>query len=59
LKDDQEAIRAGVEDCLYSGDLCLVEWPERASRIFPEKTLGVFLELQDEKTRKITVPSLP
>jgi tRNA threonylcarbamoyladenosine biosynthesis protein TsaE len=58
LKDEREAIRAGVEDCIYSGDICLVEWPERAPGIFPEETLGIFLELLDQKTRKIRVPSL-
>ncbi len=58
LKDEQEAIRAGVEDCLYSGEICLVEWPERAPGIFPEDTLEIFLEIQDENTRKIRVPSL-
>jgi len=25
LNDEQEAIRAGIEDCLYSGDTCLLE----------------------------------
>src|SRR6516162_11457218 len=35
LKDEDEAIRAGVEDCLYSEEICLVEWPERAPGIFP------------------------
>jgi tRNA threonylcarbamoyladenosine biosynthesis protein TsaE len=59
LKDEREAIRAGVEDCIYSGAICLVEWPERAPGIFPEKTLGIFLELLDQITRKIRVPSLP
>jgi len=57
LKDEQEAIRAGVEDCLYSGAICLVEWPDRAPGIFPDQTLEVFLDLQDENTRKIRVPS--
>jgi tRNA threonylcarbamoyladenosine biosynthesis protein TsaE len=59
IKDEQEAIRAGVEDCLYSGDICLVEWPDRAPRIFPDNTLDVFFDTLDEKTRKIRVPSLP
>jgi tRNA threonylcarbamoyladenosine biosynthesis protein TsaE len=58
LKDDQEAIRAGVEDCLYSGAICLVEWPDRAPGIFPEHALEVFLDLQDKNTRKIRVPAL-
>ena len=40
LKDEEEAIRAGVEDCLYSGEICLVEWPDRAPGIFPADTLG-------------------
>ena len=58
LKDEQEALRAGVEDCLYSGAICLVEWPERAPGILPEDTLGISLEMLDEKTRKITAPSV-
>jgi tRNA threonylcarbamoyladenosine biosynthesis protein TsaE len=58
LKDEQEAIRAGVEDCLYSGEICLVEWPERAAGIFPGDTLHVFMEIKDANTRIIRVPAL-
>ncbi len=54
LQDTEEAIRAGVEDCLYSGEICLVEWPERAPLIFPESTLAVYLDTLDEFTRKIS-----
>ena len=53
LKDEEEAIRAGVEDVLYSGDICLVEWPERARDIFPPDTVHVQLEVLDPDTRKI------
>jgi tRNA threonylcarbamoyladenosine biosynthesis protein TsaE len=53
LKDEEEAIRAGVEDCLYSGEICLVEWPDRAPGIFPEDSFGVLLETINELTRKI------
>jgi tRNA threonylcarbamoyladenosine biosynthesis protein TsaE len=55
LKDEEEAIRAGVEDVLYSGDLCLVEWPDRAPGIFPPETIQLRLEVIDPDTRKITV----
>jgi tRNA threonylcarbamoyladenosine biosynthesis protein TsaE len=58
LKDEDEAIRAGVEDCLYSGEICLVEWPGRAPGIFPEETLAISLELLDQNTRKIRAPTL-
>jgi tRNA threonylcarbamoyladenosine biosynthesis protein TsaE len=35
LKDEEEAFRAGVEEVFYSGDICLVEWPEKAAALFP------------------------
>jgi tRNA threonylcarbamoyladenosine biosynthesis protein TsaE len=54
LKDEEEAIWAGVEDVLYSGSLCLVEWPDRAPDIFPPETVHVRLEVLDPDTRKIT-----
>ena len=54
LKDEEEAIRAGVEDCLFSGFICLVEWPEKAPSI-PDTAVHVFLELVDEKTRSIKI----
>jgi tRNA threonylcarbamoyladenosine biosynthesis protein TsaE len=53
LKNEEEAVRAGVEDCLYSGEICLVEWPDRAPGIFPDDSFGVLLETINERTRKI------
>jgi tRNA threonylcarbamoyladenosine biosynthesis protein TsaE len=58
LRDEEEAIRAGVEDCLYSGEICLVEWPDRAPGIFPADTLGIKLEMLDSGSRKLLVPSV-
>ena len=55
LKDEEEAIRTGVEDCLYSGNICLVEWPEKAPGIFPENTVHVFLEVVDSITRRLKI----
>jgi tRNA threonylcarbamoyladenosine biosynthesis protein TsaE len=53
LKDEEEAQRAGVEDVLHSGHICLVEWPERAPGIFPEDTVQVILEILPEEMRRI------
>jgi len=53
LRDEDEAIRAGVEDCLYSGNICLVEWPEKAPGIFPETTLHVHVDFVDNNTRRL------
>jgi tRNA threonylcarbamoyladenosine biosynthesis protein TsaE len=58
LRDEEEALRAGVEDCLYSGDICLVEWPEKAAGIFPTGTVHVYIEPVDKARRKIHVKAL-
>jgi tRNA threonylcarbamoyladenosine biosynthesis protein TsaE len=55
LKDEEEARLAGVEDCLYSGNICLVEWPEKAETLFPSGTLHVFITLVDTETRKLHI----
>jgi tRNA threonylcarbamoyladenosine biosynthesis protein TsaE len=55
LKDEEEALRAGVEDVLYSGDLCLVEWPERAPGIFPPGTIDLRIRVIDRDIREIIV----
>ena len=55
LKDEEEALRAGVEDVLYSGDLCLVEWPDRAPGIFPPGTIGLKIQAIDRDIREIIV----
>ena len=55
LKDEEEAIRAGVEDCLYSDHICFDEWPEKAPGIFPNDTVRVFIEVIDSETRHLTI----
>ena len=55
LKDEREATQAGVEDCLYSGEICLVEWPEKAPGIFPPNTSHIFIDVVDSVTRNLRV----
>ena len=55
LKDKEEAIQAGVEDCLYSDHLCLVEWPERSPGIFPDDTVHVYIDTIDSSLRRIRI----
>lgn len=59
IKDAVEAVQAGVEDCLFSGFLCLVEWPERIEELLPDKTNRVFLSLESSGKRicKLEKPS--
>ena len=53
IKDENEAVQAGVEDCLYSGNTCFVEWPDKAPGLFPEETLHVVISSAGDNTRKL------
>ncbi len=53
LKNEEEAIQAGVEDSLFSGNLCLVEWPEIAKGLLPENTLNIYIEAINSSLRRL------
>jgi tRNA threonylcarbamoyladenosine biosynthesis protein TsaE len=59
LRDEQEIIQAGVEDCIYSGNICFIEWPEKAPHLLDNSVMHVFIELSSEEERivKLLLPS--
>jgi tRNA threonylcarbamoyladenosine biosynthesis protein TsaE len=57
LKSAAEGIDAGMEDILYSGEYCLVEWPSKAPEIIPGRRLQLSLRVCGHDTRHLTVVS--
>jgi len=55
LKDEEEALQAGIEDALLSNNYCLVEWPERISGLLPDNTLHLKIKTIDGDRREISV----
>lgn len=55
INDEEEAIQAGIEDVLYSGDYCMVEWPEKIPALLPDDALKLHLETINELKRRITI----
>jgi tRNA threonylcarbamoyladenosine biosynthesis protein TsaE len=55
LKDEEEVVQAGVEDCIYSGWVCMVEWAEKAPGLFDENTVHVYIEPVSAIERKVEV----
>ncbi|MCX8019744.1 MAG: tRNA (adenosine(37)-N6)-threonylcarbamoyltransferase complex ATPase subunit type 1 TsaE [Chitinophagaceae bacterium] len=55
IKDEEEAIRAGMEDVLHSGHLCFAEWPEKAPGIFPPDKVNVLIQIVENNKRRISV----
>lgn len=55
LKDEEEALAAGVEDCFYSGSLCFTEWPEKTPHLFPENTVRCSLTIKGNNERLLQI----
>lgn len=49
-----EAVDIGLYDYLYSGNLCIMEWPENIEELLPEESLQIKIEVAPDMSRKIT-----
>lgn len=50
----EEAIDLGCEEYLYSGNLCLIEWPEMIEPLLPPHTIRVHIQEQPDHTRVVS-----
>ena len=55
LEGSFQAWDLGIEEQLTSNDVCVIEWADRASDIFPEESLWIYLtHNQNNDSRNIT-----
>jgi tRNA threonylcarbamoyladenosine biosynthesis protein TsaE len=55
LKDLNEAIEIGIDEYIYSGNTCLIEWPQCIeSLIFDEKCLAIEILAPEPDSRTIS-----
>lgn len=59
LERADEAVQAGVEDAVYSGGICMVEWPEKAPGLFDETAAHVYIEPQAPDAPRLVRIELP
>ncbi|UNY98152.1 tRNA (adenosine(37)-N6)-threonylcarbamoyltransferase complex ATPase subunit type 1 TsaE [Zhouia spongiae] len=52
LESEDEAYDIGLEDYLYTDNLCLIEWPEKIKNLLPEDATNIILTkvLDDKRT---------
>lgn len=55
IEQISEALDIGVDEYFYSGDLCLIEWPERIKELIPEQHLEISIKLVGDIGREITL----
>ena len=54
IKKEQEVLDIGYEDYVYSGNLCLMEWPELVVDLLPEETVKVAIVEESDGGRLLT-----
>jgi tRNA threonylcarbamoyladenosine biosynthesis protein TsaE len=53
IKNEEEAMDIGVEDYLYSGERCFIEWASKIANLLPSKYLKISIEVSEDGVREI------
>lgn len=48
-----EAVDLGLDDYFYSGNLCLIEWPENIGELLPDETQKVRIMVNPDGSRTV------
>lgn len=54
LNSEEEAYDIGIEEMIYSENICFIEWPTHISHLLPEDTVWIKIRLNDSLDRVIT-----
>ena len=55
LKSETEALDMGIDDYLYSGNWCFIEWSEKIPNLIPSEHSTINIELLENGNRKLTL----
>ncbi|MBS5797940.1 MAG: tRNA (adenosine(37)-N6)-threonylcarbamoyltransferase complex ATPase subunit type 1 TsaE [Dysgonomonas mossii] len=51
----EEVFDFGYEDYFYSGSLCFIEWPEKVDTLLPKDTVNVYVKVQEDGSREVSL----
>lgn len=55
INNVEEALDLGYEEYFYSGEFCLVEWPEKIEPLLPEDAMTVTITVGEDEHRCFTI----
>ncbi len=55
LKTESEALDMGIDEYLFSGNWCFIEWSERIPNLIPDAHSIINIELLENGNRKLTL----
>lgn len=59
LNSEEEAFDIGIEEMIYGGGICFIEWPDKVLHLLPENTLFVKIRLNEDLNRVFTWEAVP
>lgn len=58
IKNLQEAYDIGYEEYFYSGNICLIEWPEKIASLLPEHYIKIEIITLGENDRLLSISKI-
>ena len=55
LNSEEEAYDVGLEEMLYSGGYCFIEWPDKIPNLLPENTIWTKIQTNENGERTISI----
>lgn len=55
LNSEEEAYDMGIDEYFYSGNLCLIEWPEKTPGLIPLDNTVIYLDVLPDGRRRLTI----
>ena len=55
LNDTSELFDLGYEEYFYSGNLCFIEWPEKAEHLLPEDCVRIYISVLSDGARILSI----
>ena len=53
IRNNSEAMNIGLEDYLYSGEICIMEWPENVEDLLPDETIRIRISVGEDLSRDL------
>ncbi|MCH2230184.1 MAG: tRNA (adenosine(37)-N6)-threonylcarbamoyltransferase complex ATPase subunit type 1 TsaE [Crocinitomicaceae bacterium] len=55
IREEEEALDIGIEEMLYSDDICFIEWPEKIDNLLPDNVIWSYIRVNEDSSRTLTI----
>ncbi len=55
IDSEEEAEQIGLDEYIYSNNICLIEWPEKIPNLLPHSNLNITFKINSDNSRTIII----